>query len=598
MSGLRHRADELADWVRRARRGVQAAGGLAAVVAEQRLPPHGPPRVDPVPDLEALPRARYLVLVGAVPPRFGGRTASILNKCRLFAEIGGTGSSIITLNYTTRINELTADLRRRGLLADGVDIINMYEFLRGPAEPQPAVRHPVDQPGMDRIGDRNGLVFRYFENGVYRRYQRFDGQGRLLVRDWFNENRARTRRDDFRLDGTVTRTTYMDLRYNLPRQQLFFRADGSPYLNKWLTANPDAGTSTVERVTLLDRQGQPTEALQDDVELAHHFLGELVGEDRVFLTVESRQADRETLTFQRPNVKHLVVLHNPHLAGTGRNVGSVRASYQPMFERRDALDAVVFLTNTQRADAEARFGRHENFRVVPHPMSGVRQVPFEQRDPNLVVTLARLDRQKQLSEAIKAFALVVQAVPSARLEIYGRGEEQADLQRQIDELGVGRSVKLAGYTTDSAAVLERAALSLLTSRFEGYPLALLETLAHGCPVVSYDVKYGPREIIADGLNGYLVKAGDHETLAQRVIEVLQDPALRRQLSEHAGALSPEFSERTFVARWSKIFRDLDARGWDAQEPAADAAVVSALPDPPEPDHLDPDARGDDALQED
>lgn len=568
------------------------------MAAEQRLPPLRPPRVDPVPELAPLPRARYLVLVGAVPPRFGGRTASILNKCRLFAELGGSGSTIVTLNWTTRIQELTADLRRRGLLADGVDLVNMYEFLRGEVSTREPVRHPVDQPGLDTLADRRAGVYRYFEHGVYRRYQRFDAQGRLLERDWFNENRARTRRDDFRLDGTVARTTYLDLRHNLPRQQVFFRADGSPYLNKWLTADPETGTSTVERVTLLDPEGQPTLALRDDVELAQHFLGELVGEDRVFLTVESRRADRETLTFRRPNVKHLVVLHNPHLAGSGGNPSLLRESYKPMFGHRDALDAVVFLTNAQRADAEARFGRHENFRVVPHPMTGIRQVPFEQRDPDLVVMLARLDRQKRLADAIAAFALVVQAVPSARLEIYGRGEEQAELQRQIDDLGLGGSVTLAGYTKDAAAVLERAALSLLTSRFEGYPLALLETLAHGCPVVSYDVKYGPREIIADGVNGYLVEPGDHAALARRVVEVLRDQDLRRRLSEHAGALSPEFSEQTFVARWSTIFHDLNAQGWDRPQPAGPADAPGPLPEESEPDPLDPDPETAPVLEDD
>ena len=84
-----------------------------------------------------------------------------------------------------------------------------------------------------RDKDQEG-VYRYFENGVYRLYKRFDSEGRLEVRDWFNENRARTRRERVQPDGTIARTTYMDLRRNTPRQQIFFRADGTPYMNKWL----------------------------------------------------------------------------------------------------------------------------------------------------------------------------------------------------------------------------------------------------------------------------------------------------------------------------------------------------------------------------
>jgi poly(glycerol-phosphate) alpha-glucosyltransferase len=501
------------------------------------------------------------MLVGAIPPNYGGRTASILNKCRLLKEIGGVDTTIVTLNYTGGMAEITADLRRRRLLVDGVSIVNLYDFLRGDPSAADVVRHEVEMPGMDLVRDRNEGVYRYFENGIYRLYQRFDAQGRLLVRDWFNDNRARTRREEFRLDGRLGRTTYMDLRHNLPRQRVYFRADGSAYLNTWLVPDLTTRTSAVERVTLLDEEAQPTMVLQDDVQLAQHFLAELVGTERVFLTVESRRADRETLTFVRPNVKHLVVLHNPHLTGTGQDPARIRPSYQPMFDSRDQLASVVFLTNAQRADAEAQFGQRENFRVVPHPMTGVRHLPFEQRDPNLVVMLARLDQQKRLSHAIQAFALVVEALPNARLEIYGQGEDRRALQSQIDELGLQDSVTLPGYTTDPDGTYARASLSLLTSKYEGYPLVLLETLAHGCPVVSYDVKYGPREIIAHGENGYVVRAGAYKTLARRVIEVLGDPELRRRLSEHAATPDPEFSEHTFVARWSKIFRDLDAQGW-------------------------------------
>jgi glycosyltransferase involved in cell wall biosynthesis len=545
--------------VRGVRRRALRAVGRAPVPQEKPRPPE--PRVDPMPDLEPFPEARYLMLVGAIPPNYGGRTASILNKCRLLKELAGVDSTIITLNYTVHLQEMTADLRRRGLLVDGVTIVNLFDFLRGEATPADVIRHELAMPGLDMIPDPSQGVYRYFENGVYRLYQRFDAEGRLLVRDWFNDNRARTRREEFHLDGRLGRTTYMDLRHNLPRQRVYFRPDGSPYLNTWLVADVATRTSSVERVTLLDEQARPTKEMQDDVELAQHFLGELVGTDRVFLTVESRRADRETLTFERPNVKHLVVLHNPHLVGTGRDPARIRPSYQPMFARRDKLAAVVFLTNAQRADAEAHFGQQENFRVVPHPMTGVRQAPFEQRDPNLVVMLARLNQQKRLSHAVNAFAQVVEAVPTARLEIYGQGEDRPALQAQINQLGLQDSVSLPGYTSDPGAAYEHAALSLLTSKYEGYPLVLLETLAHGCPVVSYDVKYGPREIIAHGENGYVVRAGAYRALARRVVEVLNDTELRRRLSERAGSPNPEFSEHTFVARWSKIFRDLDAQGW-------------------------------------
>ncbi|MFL6025683.1 MAG: glycosyltransferase [Friedmanniella sp.] len=520
------------------------------------------PRFDRLPDLEPLPAGRYVFVVGAVPRNFGGRTASILNKCRLLKELGGVDSTIVTLNYSAEIEDISADLRRRGLLVEGVNIVNLHDYFDGDAvPPTEEIRHEVDEPGMHKIRDEDQEVYRYFENGVYRLYKRFDDQGRLLVRDWFNENRARTQRDEFGLNGRIRRTTYMDLHFNRPRQEIFYRSDGTPYMNKWLVVNPSTMTSRVERITLLDSRGRPAEVLDSNVALIQSYLDKLVGDEHVFLTVESRRSDNETLTYQRPNVKHVYVLHNPHVALPGEDVSAIRPTYRPLFEHRDEVAAIVFLTNAQRADAEAHFGRRQNFRVIPHPVTPVADSPFEDRDPNLVVMLARLDQQKQLSDAIDAFAAVVAAVPAARLEIYGQGPDRDKLQRQIDQLALRGSVTLMGYTKDPSAVYRRAALSMLTSKFEGFGLVLLESLAHGCPVVSYDVKYGPNDIVADGVNGYLVAPGDTQALAARVVEVLQDGLRRRRLSERAAAVRTEFSEEAFVARWSELFRDLDAQGW-------------------------------------
>lgn len=546
---------------RRLRRALAPAGPSAPGASRPASPS---PRFDPLPELGPFPAAKYLFVVGAIPRRFGGRTASILQKCRLLKEYGGVDSTIVTLNYSAEIDDIAADLRRRGLLVDGVEIVNLHDYFddhsAGPVEP---VHHPVDEPGMDKIRDPDQEVYRYFQNGVYRLYKRFDHQGRLIVRDWFNENRGRTRRDEFNLNGTIRRTTYMDLHYNKPRQEIFYRANGVPYLNKWLVVNPTDRSVRVERITLLDEAGRPTTFLFSNVELIQTYLDRLVGDDRVFLSVESRRSDGETLGYERPNVKHVYVLHNPHLLPPGDDLTRVRPSYQPLLDRRAEVGAIVFLTNAQRADAEALYGEQPNFWVIPHPVKPTAVPSFEQRDPHLVVMLARLDEQKQISHAVEAFARVVEAVPEARLEIYGHGPEEGALRRQIDSLGLRRSVQLAGYTKDPAAVFQRASASLLTSKFEGFGLVLLESLANGCPVVSYDIKYGPSDIVADGVNGFLVPPRAKRTMARRVIDLLTDEELRRRLSENAVHVSADFSEQAFAARWSQLFRTLDAQGWGA-----------------------------------
>jgi poly(glycerol-phosphate) alpha-glucosyltransferase len=509
-----------------------------------------------------MPPGRYLFVVGTVPPNFGGRTTSLLTKCRLLKEVCGVSSTIVTLNYSSELADVAGDLRRRGLLVDGVTIVNLHDYFERDARPtSEVVRHGIDEPGLEQVRDPDQEGYRYFENGVQRLYKRFDDLGRLLVREWFDENQARTRRDEFGANGLVRRTIHLDLRHHLPRQEVFYRSDGTPCMTKRLVVDPGARRARVDQVTLLDREGRPVEVLGSNAALKQHYLDTLIGDDHTFLSVESRRSDQETLTYRRPHVKQIYVLHNPHLVPPGDDPSAIRPAYQPVFDRRNAVDAVVFLTNAQRADAEAAFGQRKGFRVIPHPIRSTEEVPFEDRDPNLVVMLARLDQQKQIGDAITAFAQVVQEVPTARLEIYGHGPDQAKLRRQIDRLELGGSVTLTGYTQDPDAVYQRAALSMLTSRFEGFGLVLLESLSNGCPVVSYDVKYGPSDIIADGVNGYLVAPGATSQLAARVVQVLRDEPLRRRLSERGTRLSATFSQEAFVARWSQLFRDLDAEGW-------------------------------------
>jgi poly(glycerol-phosphate) alpha-glucosyltransferase len=510
-----------------------------------------------------MPQGRYLFVVGTVPPSFGGRTASILTKCRLLKEMCGISSTIVTLNYSPELADVPADLRRRGLLVDGVTIVNLHDYFERDARPtSEVVRHEIDEPGWEKVRDPDREGYRYFENGVQRLYQRFDDCGRLLVREWFDENQARTRRDEFGANGLVRRTIHLDLRHNLPRQELFYRSDGTLCMTKRLVVDPGARRARVDQVTLLDREGRPVEVLDSNAALKQLYLDTLIGNDHAFLSVESRRSDQETLTYRRPNVKQVYVLHNPHLVPPGDDPSALRAGYRPLFDPRHEVDALVFLTNAQRADAEAAFGQRKSFRVIPHPVRSGREVPFEDRDPHLVVMLARLDQQKQLSHAITAFAAVVKDEPAARLEIYGHGPDRDKLRRQIDRLQLDGSVALMGYTQDPDAVYQRAALSMLTSRFEGFGLVLLESLSNGCPVVSYDVKYGPSDIVADGVNGYLVAPGATDELAARVVQVLRDEPLRRRLSESATRLSAKFSQEAFVARWSELFRDLDAAGWD------------------------------------
>ncbi|HOC12374.1 MAG TPA: glycosyltransferase [Propionicimonas sp.] len=519
--------------------------------------------LDPAPSLQPFPAARYLYAVNAIPRNYAGRSSSIITKARVFAEQAGVRSTLVTFLHSAELADIEHDLRERGVLGDHLDFVCLHDYYPDESsytgEP---VEHPIDDPELNWLKEPTQPVYRYFDStGTYRRYRRYDHAGRLIVQDHFNPNRGRTLREEFRPNGTLRRRVYMDLAHNLPRQEIHYRADQTPAFTVWWVVDADAQESVVEKVITFDEAGRPT-GMADSMDAINHLcLDRLIGDEQAFVMVEDRHVDRYLLSYQRPHVRMLYVLHNAHIKEPYDDPNAIRPSFRPILTARHRVDAIVFLTATQRAEAEAKYGRADSFRVLPHSVAAPELTPGVAREPNLVVMMARLEsKQKQVNHAIEAFAQVVAQLPQARLEIYGRGPEQAALQTLINDLGVAKQVKLMGFTKEPHLVYQRGALCILTSRFEGAPLTVQEAMSYGCPVVSYDLRYGPADVITDHVDGLLVPYGDRKAMAATVVAALRDPELLARMSAAAPKRAAEFGEAPFAARWSALFNEFAPKG--------------------------------------
>jgi glycosyltransferase involved in cell wall biosynthesis len=161
-----------------------------------------------------------------------------------------------------------------------------------------------------------------------------------------------------------------------------------------------------------------------------------------------------------------------------------------------------------------------------HPWYGLGQPP-------VILGVGRLTRQKDFPTLIRAFA-AVRRQRHARLIILGEGEDRAELEALVTELGLGRDVALAGFRDDAVAYMASSAVFVLSSAWEGLPTVLIEALAAGTRVVSTDCPSGPREILQEGRLGALVPVGDAPALARAVIDALN----RRGDTVPPGALTP------------------------------------------------------------
>jgi len=137
--------------------------------------------------------------------------------------------------------------------------------------------------------------------------------------------------------------------------------------------------------------------------------------------------------------------------------------------------------------------------------------------------VGRLVPQKNFHEAITAFERFNKIYPSSILRIFGNGPLRATLAEYVETLNLTNNVFFEGYIDDVSQIYQNLTGLLLTSQYEGFPNVMIEALASGIPVISFDFKSGPSEVIVNGINGFLVDNRSIDLLAQRMIQLVQNP---------------------------------------------------------------------------
>ncbi len=243
-----------------------------------------------------------------------------------------------------------------------------------------------------------------------------------------------------------------------------------------------------------------------------------------------------------------LILHADHRGPAGKTV----PRSQKLIESFQG-EAIITSTHAHKTKMETDLTPAAPVYVVPHYYEPETAKPHARKD---LVTVSRLDLAgKPIHETIAAFCLIMHEFPEVNYVVYGSGDGQEILTKLIDELNCGSRVKLAGYTGNVDRVFQSAIASVYPTLTEGFGLSMLEALFNGCPVISYDVDYGPREMIDRGKNGELVQPGNVSDIAEAMRRVLTHPeqyqAATRQGLEH-------YTREAFVANYYQIIKRLTA----------------------------------------
>lgn len=341
-----------------------------------------------------------------------------------------------------------------------------------------------------------------------------------------------------------------------------------------------------ETLGVLRREGQLPEAVtvhhfgRDRLSVAHRlvaravpawrgstipaWLDRVASADSSVVFADSPVAYPLLASMRNPHVARVYVVHLAHLSARATQLGDPRAiANGPMTQRFSrvtdetmrAADRVVVLTEAQAEDFRLRWGPDLPVAVIPHCAEPV-VVPDIAYDPDLVLVIGRLDYYKRWDHAIRIMARVVQEVPGARLRIHGRGDDLERLQRITQELGLSDAVTFAGFTASPLEAMAGAACLIHTTRREAMPLTLLESLSVGTPVITYDVRYGPREVVRDGVDGFVVPVRDVRAASAAVVRLLAEPGLRGRMSDSAREVTQRFSRADHDRAWLALGREL------------------------------------------
>ena len=215
----------------------------------------------------------------------------------------------------------------------------------------------------------------------------------------------------------------------------------------------------------------------------------------------------------------------------------------------------ITINEENRSCYEKYLRRTEAVRTIYNPaVCGERRenVPKEK----YIFWVGRLVKIKGTDYLAKTAKLVLKALPHWKWLVAGDGEERQWLESYIAEHKLEDKLVLLGRVDDLQKYYEKAEIYVLTSHSEGLPMCLLEAKSYDLPCVSFDIRTGPKEIIRDGVNGYLVEPYDCHKLAEKIVKLAEDKTLRKEFVRNASLDMEKFDLKYILNSWNEVFESL------------------------------------------
>ena len=269
---------------------------------------------------------------------------------------------------------------------------------------------------------------------------------------------------------------------------------------------------------------------------------------------------KQMLVHEQLSMKIITTLHGTDITLVGQD-----PSYYTLTKFSiEQSDKVTAVSAYLRDETYRAFGCGQcDIRVIPNFISTFDYFPpgadaarkrLAPKGHRVLVHVSNFRPVKRVGDVVKIFAGVRKKLP-ATLVLVGDGPDRDAAEQQIDSLGLRKDVRFLGKVENVGDVLRGAELFLLPSATESFGLAALEAMACGVPVIASDAG-GIPEVVENGKTGYLAPPGDAAAMAERALQVLEDPAEHERLKRNAVARAREFSADKIVPRYEELYQEV------------------------------------------
>lgn len=314
-------------------------------------------------------------------------------------------------------------------------------------------------------------------------------------------------------------------------------------------------------LTLIElKDGLNTLRFESEADFQAYFLDQVAASDKsaVFYCDRLTQG-LPAIEKMKQAVPSYVIFHSA-LTPSGYLNDEVYTVFQPVTRLAQAgkIRGMISSTRQEAEDAKKALQVQHSYAIPVTYIQPEKQVSFKERTPFKIIAVARVDAIKQLSHLLKAVISLRSRFPQISLDIYGNNTDEPEnqrLQKIVADNQAQSYIHFCGFAQDLDAVYNSAQLEVLTSKNEGFAMALLEAQAHGCPAISYNINYGPADIIEEGISGRLLPANDQTQLTQCIAELLIDQKLLAQYSANAYLAARRFDFEHLKEKWQNFLQE-------------------------------------------